>query len=58
MRLIRVTDRQIQAIKILCFNKSNLNFVNTSLKRIRKDTLYQIRIGDAKEIIDLLLEGN
>ncbi len=58
MRLIRVTDRQIQAIKILCFNKSNFDFVYTSLERLRKATLYQIRIGDAKEIIDLLLEGN
>lgn len=58
MSFIRATDRQIQAIKNLCFNKSNLDFVYTSLERLRKDTLYQLSIGDAKEIIAALLEGN
>ena len=51
MRFIRATDRQIQAIKNLCFNRSNLEYVYSTLERLGKDTLYQLSIGDAKEII-------
>ncbi len=55
MKFIRATDRQIQAIKNLCFNRSNLYFVYEALERLGKDTLYQLSIGDAKEIISALL---
>lgn len=58
MRFLRATDRQIQAIKNLCFNQSNLDFVYTSFERLIKYTLYRLSIGDAKEIIAALLEGN
>ena len=51
----RATDRQIQAIKNLCFNRSNLEYVYSSLERLGKDTLYQLSIGDAKEIISALV---
>ncbi len=55
MKFIRATDRQIQAIKNLCFNKSNLEYVYSSLERLGKETLYQLSIGDAKGIISALL---
>ena len=55
MRFIRATDRQIQAIKNLCFNRSNLEYVHSTLERLGKDTLYQLSIGDAKEIISALV---
>ena len=55
MRFIRATDRQIQAIKNMCFNRSNLYFVYESLERLGKDTLYQLSIGEAKEIISALV---
>ena len=55
MRFIRATDRQIQAIKNLCFNRSNLDYVQSSLERLGKDTLYQLSIGEAKEIISALV---
>ena len=55
MRFIRATDKQIQAIKNLCFNRPNLEYVYSSLERLGKDTLYQLSIGDAKGIISALL---
>jgi len=55
VRFIRATDRQIQAIKNLCFNRSNLEYVFSTLERLGKDTLYQLSIGDAKEIISALV---
>ena len=55
MKFIRATDRQIQAIKNLCFNRSNLMYVCHSLERLDKNTLYQLSIGDAREIISTLL---
>ena len=55
MRFIRATDRQIQAIKNLCFSRSNLEYVYSTLERLGKDTLYQLSIGDAKEIISALV---
>ena len=55
MKFIRATDRQIQAIKNLCFNRSNLDYVQSSLERLGKDTLYQLSIGEAKEIISALV---
>ena len=59
MKFIRATDRQIQAIKNLCFNRSNISFVYDTLERLGKDTLYQMSIGDAKDLISALLgEGN
>ena len=56
MTFVRATDKQIQAIKNLCFNRSNLEYVLVSLERLGKDTLYQLSIGDAKEIIGALLD--
>ena len=55
MKFIRATDRQIQAIKNLCFNRPNLMYVYHSLERLDKNTLYQLSIGDAREIISTLL---
>ena len=55
MRFIRATDRQIRAIKNMCFNRSNLDYVQSSLERLGKDTLYQLSIGEAKEIISALV---
>ena len=55
MRFIRATDRQIQAIKNLCFNRSNLDYVQSSLERLGKDTLYRLSIGEAKDIISALV---
>ena len=55
MRFVRATDRQIQAIKNMCFNRSNLEYVYSTLERLEKDTLYQLSIGDAKEIISALV---
>ena len=52
---IRATDRQIQAIKNLCFNRSNLDYVQSTLERLGKDTLYQLSIGEAKDIISALV---
>jgi hypothetical protein len=56
MSFIRATDKQIQAIKNLCFNRPNLEYVLVSLERLGKDALYQLSIGDAKEIIGALLD--
>ena len=55
MKFIRATDRQIQAIKNMCFNRSNLDYVQSSLERLGKDTLYQLSIGEAKDIISALV---
>ena len=55
MKFIRATDRQIQEIKNLCFNRSNLEYVYSSLERLGKDTLYQLSISDAKDLISALL---
>ena len=51
----RATARQIQSIKNTCFNRSNLDYVYITLKRLRKDTLYQLSIGEAKDIIFALV---
>jgi hypothetical protein len=56
MSFVRATSKQIQAIKNLCFNRPNLEYVLVSLERLGKDTLYQLSIGDAKEIIGALLD--
>lgn len=55
MRFIQATPRQIQAIKNLCYNRSNIYFVYESLERLGKDSLFQLSIGDAKEIISALV---
>ena len=52
---IHATDRHIQAIKNLCFNRSNLDYVQSTLERLGKDTLYQLSIGEAKDIISALV---
>ena len=59
MTFIRATPKQIEAIKNLCFNRSNLYYVYETLEHLSKDNLYQLSIGDAKEIISTLLDrGN
>ena len=58
MKFARATDRQIQAIKNLCFNRSNIYYVYETLRQLEKESLYQLSIGDAKELISALLEGN
>ncbi|MHB8361177.1 MAG: hypothetical protein ACYDAO_00745 [Thermoplasmataceae archaeon] len=58
MKFVRATDRQIHAIKNLCFNRTNIYFVYNTLERLGKDTLYQLSIGDAKDLISALLEGS
>ena len=55
MSFIRATPKQIQAIKNMCFNRSNLERVQSSLERLGKDTLYQLSISEAKEIISALV---
>ena len=56
MSFVRATDKQIQAIKNLCFSRSNIYFVYETLENLGKDNLYQLSIGDAKEIIGALLD--
>ena len=56
MKFTRATDKQIQAIKNLCFNRSNLYDVYETLETLGKETLYQLSIGDAKDLISTLLE--
>jgi hypothetical protein len=59
MTFIRATDRQIQAIKNLCFNKSNIYYVCETLERLGKDSLFQLSVGDASDLIFTLLpKGN
>ena len=55
MTWVRATDKQIQAIKNMCYNRSNLEYVYSTLERLGKDTLYQLDVGQAKEIISYLL---
>jgi hypothetical protein len=55
MKFIRATDKQIQAIKNMCFNRSNLDYVYNSLERLGNDSLFQLSIGEAKDIISVLL---
>ena len=55
MKFIRATDRQIQAIKNMCFNRSNLDYVYSTLEKLGKDSLYQLSIGEAKDIISALV---
>ena len=57
MKFVRATDKQIQAIKNLCFTRSNLYHVYETLERLGKETLYKLSIGDAKDLISGLLEG-
>ena len=55
MTWVRATDRQIQAIKNLCYNLDNIRFIEGELSRLGKDSLYQLDVGQAKEIISKLL---
>ena len=55
MTWVRATDRQIQAIKNLCYNLDNLRFIEGELSRLGKESLYQLDVGQAKEIIAYLL---
>ncbi|MCL4480963.1 MAG: hypothetical protein M1113_05725 [Candidatus Thermoplasmatota archaeon] len=55
MRFIRATDRQIQAIKNLCFNRSNLYYVYETLEELGKESLSQLSVGDADDLISALL---
>ena len=55
MKFIRATDRQIQAIKNMCFNRSNLDYVYSALEKLGKNSLYQLNIGETKDIISALV---
>ncbi|MHB8396058.1 MAG: hypothetical protein ACYDAZ_01850 [Thermoplasmataceae archaeon] len=55
MKFVRASRAQIQAIKNLCFNRSNIYLVYKTLERLGKDTLYQLSIGDAKDMISALI---
>ena len=55
MTFIRATDRQIQAIKNLCFNRSNLHYVYETLENLGKESLFQLTVGDAHDLIAALL---
>jgi len=51
VRFIWATTRQVQAIRNMCYSLYNLDYVCGSLERLGKVTLYQLSIGEAKEII-------
>ena len=55
MKFIRATDRQIQAIKNMCFDRSNLDYVYSTLEKLSKDNLYQLSKGEANDIISTLV---
>ncbi len=59
MTFIRATPKQIQTVKNLCFNKSNIYYVYETLERLGKDSLFQLSVGDASDLISALLpKGN
>ena len=55
MTWVRATDKQIQAIKNLCYNLDNIRYIERELSRLGKESLYQLDVGQAKEIISKLL---
>ena len=55
MTFIRATDKQIQAIKNLCFSRSNIYYVYETLENLGKDSLFQLSVGDAHDLIATLL---
>ena len=55
MTFIRATDKQIQAIKNLCFHRSNLYYVYETLEKLGKESLFQLSAGDAHDLISTLL---
>ena len=55
MTWVRATDKQIQAIKNLCYSLDNIRFIEGELSRLNKESLYQLDVGQAKEIISKLL---
>lgn len=58
MRFIWATTRQVQAIRNMCYSLYNLDYVCGSLERLGKVTLYQLSIGEAKELISELMDSN
>ena len=55
MTFIRATDKQIQAIKNLCFSRSNIYYVYETLERLGKQSLFQLSVSDAHDLIATLL---
>ena len=47
MTFIRATPKQIQAIKNLCFDRRNIQYVLKALDRLEIDSIYQLSISDA-----------
>jgi|GEM_PF-5125151 hypothetical protein len=57
MSFMRATDPQVQAIKNLCFNRSNLIIVLYTFERLKKESLDQLSIVDAADLIGTLQRG-
>ena len=55
MTFVRATSRQIQTIKNLCFSRSNIYYVYATLERLGKQSLFQLSVSDAHDLIATLL---
>ena len=59
MTFIRATPKQILTIKNLCFDRRNIQYVLKALDRLEIDSIYQLSISDASDLISALLpKGN
>ena len=58
MSFTRATKKQIQAIKNLCFNRTNIDRVSNTLRSLQKQTLYELSVEEAKKLIQELLRGH
>ena len=56
MKFTQATRAQIQAIKNLCSNRSNIYYVYETLERLGKESLFQLSISDAMSLISALLD--
>ena len=56
MTFVRATDRQIQTIRNLCFNRHNIEYVLKTLDALDKDSLFYLSVVEAKDLISELLE--
>ena len=56
MSFVRATSKQIQAIKNLCFNRRNIEYVLKTLDALDKDSLFYLSVTEAKDLISDLLE--
>ena len=55
MAFIRASDKQIQGIKNLCFSRSNIYFVYETLEKLGKQSLFQLPVSYAHDLIATLL---